>query len=134
MPVCAISEPVLDSYSGYKGARAFSPARVAGTTQTTAQCTLTEAEGAEGAEDGRDMQGEEGYDPTPPRIPAPREAGLGRPVLASASDPSAAEPPSAALSHAQPASATFSDAARARARPHRGHALPARSARAGKKI
>jgi len=79
-------------------------------TQTPAQRTLTEAEVAEVAEDGRDRQGEEGYNPTPPRTPAPKEGSLGRPPLASASDPSEAEPPSAALSHAQPASATFSDA------------------------
>jgi len=95
----------------------FSPAREAELRQAPAQRTLEQAEGtltlaeqAQVAEGGRDTLGEEGYDPTPPRTPAPKEAGLGRPPLASASDPSAAEPPSAALSHAQPTSATFSDA------------------------
>jgi len=63
----------------------FSPAREAELRQDPAQRTLTQAEGAEVAEDGRDTLGEEGYDPTPPRTPAPKEAGLGRPPLAPAS-------------------------------------------------
>ncbi len=52
----------------------FSPARGAGTTETPAQRTLTDAEVAEGAEDRKDTLGEEGYDPTIPRTPPPRRA------------------------------------------------------------
>ena len=71
-------------------------------TLEQAQRTLTEAEVAEGAEDGRETQGEEGYVPTPPRSPPPKE---GRPTI-----PSSAQLSDPALSVAQPASATFSDA------------------------
>jgi hypothetical protein len=86
----------------------FSPARVAELRQDPAQRTLTDAEVAEGAEDRIDVdkaegaEGAEGYDPTPPRIPTPREAESGRPALKSASVPTAASVPSAP-SHAQPA-------------------------------
>ena len=45
----------------------YSPAQGAGTTQTPAQRTLTDAEGGEGAEDRREAQEEEGYDPTQPQ-------------------------------------------------------------------
>ena len=81
----------------------FSPARGAGTTETPAQRTLTDAEVAEGAEDRTDTLGEEGYDLTPPRTPTPREAGLGRPALAPASDAKRLERESATLSERQPA-------------------------------
>ena len=89
----------------------YSPVRDAGEMQTLAERTQTLAERrqtaaertetlAEGAEDRRDTQGEEAYDPTPPRTPAPRE---GRPAIPASAQPSAAEPTSTALSHAQPA-------------------------------
>ncbi len=99
-------------------------AQVAERRQDSAQRTLTEAEVAEGAEDGRDRLaeraegaevgrdgrdtlGEEAYDPTPPRIPTPKEA---RPALSDAVPPIASHriPPHPTAS--QPASATFSDA------------------------
>ena len=94
----------------------FSPSREAEPRQDPAQRTLkqaqrtlTEAEVAEGAEDGRDTLGEEGYDPTPPRTPTPKEAEPGRPALKPASVPTAAIVPSEP-STLPPASATFSDA------------------------
>jgi len=77
----------------------FSPARGAKTAQVPGE----DAEGAKVRKDTQKVEGEEGYDPTPPETPTPRE---GRPALqAQRSDPMRSDP-----IHAEHVSAVFSDA------------------------